>query len=95
MEGVQTLSLSAFVLQLCIGSVVVSGPLSRPAVCPGSANGSRLVLGSSDAGGEDNMETRGPVSVTPGVAGSAEEEAQSSRGSGSTCAGQWQPVKLN
>lgn len=36
----------------------------------------------------------GPVSATPGWWG-RQEEMQSSRGSGSTCAGQWQPVKLN
>lgn len=36
----------------------------------------------------------GPKSVTPGWRG-RQEETQSSRGSGSTCAGQWQPVKLN
>ena len=59
--------------------MVVFGLLSRPGVCPGSANGSRLVLGSraeEEVGMREGRETGGPMSVTPGVAGSAGGSAE-------------------
>lgn len=66
------------------------GLLSRPGACPGSANGSRLVLGSRvEVAGEGRQTgAQGPWPCWW-------EEVPSGRGSGSTCAGQRQPVKLN
>lgn len=51
--------------------MVVFGLLSRPGVCPGSANGSRLVLGSwvEEMGIGEGRGDWGPVSVTPRVGG--------------------------
>jgi len=85
--------------KLCMSLMVVCGPLSRLALVllmdPDWSWGAGWWWGGGWRGMEETRGDRGPNVCDLWMAGWRWEEVRSSRGSGSTCAGQWQPVKLN
>lgn len=96
-QGVRTLSLSMFFSCMCLSfalalwwSLVFSAGLGFVLVPLMDPDWS---WGAGAEGGEGRGDW-GPDVCDPRVAGSA-GGSRSSRGSGSTCAGQWRPVKLN